>query len=123
MIARAECVQHYGPGEAYQPLLELLTRLARTSMRRDLVRALRRFAPLWLAQLPALQTSAEAARLARRTAGATPERMLRELTDVLEALSERTALVLCVEDLQWSDPATIDWLSCFARPAGAGAAY
>ena len=115
MIARAECVQHYGPGEAYQPLLELLTRLARTSMRRDLVRALRRFAPLWLAQLPALQTSTEAARLAQRTSGATPERMLRELTDVLEALSERTPLVLCVEDLQWSDPATLDWLSCFAR--------
>jgi len=115
MIARAECVQHYGPGEAYQPLLELLTRLARTSMRRELVRALRRFAPLWLAQLPALHTSAEGGSLARRTAGATPERMLRELTDTLEAVSEHTTLVLCIEDLHWSDPATIDWLSCFAR--------
>ncbi len=114
-IARAECVQHYGPGEAYQPLLEILMRLARTPLRRDLTRALRRFAPLWLAQLPALPTSADAALLARRTVGATPERMLRELTDALEALSERTTLVLQIEDLHWSDPATIDWLSSFAR--------
>ena len=114
-IARAECVQHYGPGEAYQPLLEILMRLARTPLRRDLTRALRRFAPLWLAQLPALPTSADAALLARRTVGATPERMLRELTDALEALSERTTLVLHIEDLHWSDPATIDWLSSFAR--------
>ena len=70
-IARAECVQHYGPGEAYQPLFEILMRLARTPLRRDLTRALRRFAPLWLAQLPALPTSADAvcshdAPLARR---------------------------------------------------------
>ena len=41
--------------------------------------------------------------------------MLRELTDALEALSERTTLVLHIEDLHWSDPATIDWLSSFAR--------
>ena len=114
-VARAECVQQYGPGEAYQPLLEILTRLARTPLRRELIRALRRFAPLWLAQLPALPTSADAASLARRTVGATPERMLRELTDALEALAERAVLVLQIEDLHWSDPATIDWLSCFAR--------
>jgi DNA-binding winged helix-turn-helix (wHTH) protein/predicted ATPase len=115
VIARTECVQHYGASEAYQPLLEILTRLARSPLRRELIPALRRFAPLWLAQLPALHTAADARTLAPRTTGATPERMLRELTDVLEELSRRMALILCIEDLHWSDRATLDWLSCFAR--------
>ena len=115
IVTRAECVRHFGPGEAYQPLLEILARLARGPLRRELIPALRRFAPLWLAQMPALLTSTDAKTLARRTAGATPERMLRELSDVLEELSGDTALILCIEDLQWSDPATLDWLACFAR--------
>lgn len=115
VVARAECVQHYGPGEAYQPLLEILTRIAQSPARSDLLRALRRCAPLWLAQLPALQTASDARTLERRIAGATAERMLRELTDAIEALSEQTPLALCIEDLHWSDPSTLDWIACFAR--------
>ena len=114
-IARAECVQHYGPGEAYQPLLEIVARLAQLPIREDLIAALRRLAPLWLAQLPALQLPSEATSLQRRIAGATPERMLRELTDALEAVAEQVPLVLCIEDLHWSDASTLDWLACFAR--------
>ncbi len=115
VIARGDCVQHYGPGEAYQPLLEILTRLARSPARHELLRALHGCAPLWLAQLPSLQTSADASSLERRVAGATPERMLRELTDAIEALSEHAPLVLCIEDLHWADPSTLDWIACFAR--------
>lgn len=115
VIARAECVQHYGPGEAYQPLLEILARLCRSPVRQELLRALRRCAPLWLAQLPALQTSSDARFLEQRIVGATSERMLRELTDAIEALSERTPLVLLIEDLHWADPSTLDWIASFAR--------
>lgn len=115
VVARAQCVEQYGRGEAYQPLLEMLTRLAGSSIRHELLRALRRCAPLWLAQLPALQSSADARSLAHRIAGATAERMLRELTDAIEALAERTPLMLCIEDLHWSDTSTLDWLACFAR--------
>lgn len=114
-IARAECVQHYGPGEAYQPLLEIVARLAQSPVREQLVHALRRLAPLWLAQLPALQLESDAGSLQQRTAGATPQRMLRELTDALEAVAESVPLVLCIEDLHWSDPSTLDWLACFGR--------
>ena len=41
--------------------------------------------------------------------------MLRELTDALEAVSADTCVVLCLEDLHWSDAATLDWIASFAR--------
>src|SRR5690606_14032947 len=78
---RADCIERHGTGEAYQPLLEALTRLARDGDGEELATALRRYAPTWLAHLPALQTPAEQQTLQRQTAGATPPRMLRELND------------------------------------------
>ena len=37
--------------------------------------------------------------------------MLRELTNAVEALAAHDALVLAIEDLHWSDPSTLDWIS------------
>ena len=45
----------------------------------------------------------------------TPERMLRELADALESLAARDALILVLEDLHWSDTATLEWLAYIAR--------
>jgi predicted ATPase len=41
--------------------------------------------------------------------------MLRELTDALEAMARRAPLVVCVDDLHWSDVATLDWIASFAQ--------
>jgi DNA-binding winged helix-turn-helix (wHTH) protein/predicted ATPase len=114
-VSWAECVERYGAGEAYQPLLEALTRLCRQAEGARLLAALRQYAPTWLAQLPALQTPAELRALQRRTAGVTPDRMLRELTDALEAMTAHAPLLLCLEDLHWSDVSTLDWIAAFAR--------
>jgi DNA-binding winged helix-turn-helix (wHTH) protein/tetratricopeptide (TPR) repeat protein len=114
-ICRADCVEHYGAGEAYQPLFDALTRLCRQPGGEYFVAALRRYAPTWLAQLPGLQTQTELRTLQRRTAGATPERMVRELTDALDAMSVHSPIVFWLEDLHWSDPSTLDWIAYFAR--------
>ena len=114
-ICKADCVEYYGAGEAYQPLFDALTRLCRQPGGEFFLAALRRYAPTWLAQLPGLQTQAELRALQRRTAGATPERMVRELTDALDAMSVHAPIVLCLEDLHWSDPSTLDWITYFAR--------
>jgi len=114
-ICRADCVEHCGASEAYQPLFDALTRLCRQAGGEYVLAALRRYAPTWLAQLPGLQTEAELRALQRRTAGATPERMVRELTDALDAMSVQRPIVLCLEDLHWSDPSTLDWIAYFAR--------
>ena len=114
-VARAECLEHHGAGEAYQPLLEALTRLCTQPHGEPCLAALRHCAPTWLAQLPSLQTPAEHRARQRRAAGATSERMLRELTDAFEMMTRRSSLVLCLEDLHWSDVATLDWIASFAR--------
>jgi predicted ATPase/DNA-binding winged helix-turn-helix (wHTH) protein len=114
-VTWGQCVEHYGPGEAYQPLLEALARLCRPAGGEEFVAVLRQYAPTWLAQLPAVQAPAQLAALRRTTAGATPERMLRELTDALEAMTTRAPMILWLEDLHWSDVSTLDWIAAFAQ--------
>ena len=41
--------------------------------------------------------------------------MLRELCDALEVLTATQPLLLVLEDLQWSDTATLAWLAAVAR--------
>ena len=41
--------------------------------------------------------------------------MLRELAEAVEALTTVRPLVLVLEDLHWSDGATLDWLAYVAR--------
>ena len=43
------------------------------------------------------------------------ERMLRELAEALELLTAERPFVLVLEDLHWSDGATLDWLTSVAR--------
>jgi predicted ATPase len=114
-IGRGQCVEHYGSGEAYLPVLEALARMARDPRGEALVPVLRQYAPTWLAQLPALLADEELEAVQRRAQGATRERMLRELSDALDALGADLPLVLVVEDLHWSDSATVDLLAMLAR--------
>src|SRR6185312_3855195 len=53
--------------------------------------------------------------LRRTLAGTTRRRMLRELTDALEAATTDRPLALCLEDLHWSDVSTLDWIAAFAQ--------
>jgi DNA-binding winged helix-turn-helix (wHTH) protein/tetratricopeptide (TPR) repeat protein len=108
-IARGQCVEQYGAGEAYLPILEALGRLGRNPDV-PIVQVLRRYAPSWLAHLPWLVSDAAVA-----SARVAPERMLRELTEALEALAADQPLVLVLEDLHWSDRATLEWLASVAR--------
>ena len=110
-----QCVDDYGMGEAYRPLLEALGRLCRDAEGDRFVAALREHAPSWLAHLPSVLDPADRAALVRTTDGVTPAQMLRELTDALEAFTVRRPLVLVLEDLHWSDRATLAWLAYMAR--------
>jgi DNA-binding winged helix-turn-helix (wHTH) protein/tetratricopeptide (TPR) repeat protein len=114
-VARGQCLEQYGEGEAYLPVLEALGRLARDDGADDLRATLARHAPTWVSQLAALDPSPRA-RWRRRGAIATmPARMLREMADALEVFARRRPLLLVLEDLQWSDPSTVDLIGCLAR--------
>lgn len=108
-VCRGQCIEQYGAGEAYLPILDALGRLGRDPAVR-LAGVLRRHAPSWLVHLPSLASQqAEPSALVR------PAQMLRELTEALEALALDTPLVLVLEDLHWSDTATLEWLGYVAR--------
>lgn len=112
VVARGQCIEHRGAGEPYLPLLEALGRLGRRPAVKE---TLARFAPTWLAQLPALLEPDELDTLNARIIGATRERMLRELVDALDELAREQTLVLVLEDLHWADYSTLDLLEALAR--------
>jgi DNA-binding winged helix-turn-helix (wHTH) protein/tetratricopeptide (TPR) repeat protein len=114
-IGHGQCLDHYGAGEAYLPLLEALGRLCRGPAGEQLVAVLRQYAPSWLVQMPGLLASAEWETFQRTASGATQPRMLRELTEALDILTTVRPLVLVLEDLHWSDAATLAWLAYVAR--------
>jgi tetratricopeptide (TPR) repeat protein len=114
-IARGQCVEQYGAGEPYMPMLEALTQLGRGPESQQLLAILHRLAPAWLAQLPALLTAAERARIQGETQGLTQQRMLREMAETLAAIAADAPLVLLLEDLHWSDASTLDLIAALAR--------
>jgi DNA-binding winged helix-turn-helix (wHTH) protein/predicted ATPase len=109
-VATGQCIEHYGTGEAYRPILEALGRLGRKGPV-PLADLLRRHAPSWLAHLPSLAPPDELGPSGR----VAPERMLRELAEALEIFTAQLPLILVLEDLQWSDTATLEWLALIAR--------
>ncbi|MGH2437103.1 MAG: AAA family ATPase, partial [bacterium] len=114
-VLLGRCIEHYGAGEAFLPVLEALDRCCRATGGSGLITRLQRWAPTWLAQMPGLLSAHENEELQRDIVGATKERMLRELIGVVEALSQELPLVMVLEDLHWSDAATLDAISLLAQ--------
>ena len=110
IVARGQCIEHYGSGEAYLPILEAFGRLGRDTTL-PVADILRQHAPSWLVHLPSLASAQELA----DSVPVRPEKMLRELADVLEILTAQRALILVLEDLHWSDTATLELLAYIAR--------
>ncbi len=111
-VAHAQCIELYGDSEPYLPIFEAMQRLGAAIGADKLASYLKSFAPTWLVQMPWL---ADANQPATSGAGATSQRMLRELAQALEAMSAVRPIVLWVEDLHWSDLSTRDALSFLAR--------
>src|SRR5882724_8873882 len=114
-IAHGQCLETYGAPEPYLPVLDAFSRLCRETGGDWLVTLLRKHAPTWLAQMPWLLDSTDRDALPRELLGATRERMLREMAEMLEAMTTEAPLVFVLEDLHWSDTATVDLVSLLAR--------
>lgn len=114
-IGHGQCVEHYGAGEPYMPVLEALEQLCHMADGQELIAFLAHQAPTWLIQMPWLLSEADLDKLQRATLGATRERMLREMVRALDVLTTERPMVLVLEDLHWNDYATLDLLSVLAR--------
>lgn len=113
VVARGQCIDHHGPSEPYMPILDAFAQLAAGPAHDRLAAAFARHAPTWLLQIPSL--AAEAAPRERAPAASTRERMLREFAVAITAFAASTPIVLVLEDLHWSDRATVDLLALLAR--------
>jgi DNA-binding winged helix-turn-helix (wHTH) protein/tetratricopeptide (TPR) repeat protein len=114
-VAHGQCVEQYGAGEPYMPLLEALNGLGRGEAGAALITLMRRVAPTWLAQLPWYLEEGDASRLQREVGGTTQDRMLREFGELLDRFTAERPLLLVLEDLHWSDHATVQLLGYLAR--------
>jgi DNA-binding winged helix-turn-helix (wHTH) protein len=114
-IACGQCIEGYGGKEAYYPMLEALGQLCRAPGGESIIQLLSAQAPTWLVQFPTFMKRERPEILRRETWGATRERMLREIGEVLEAISSKGALLLVFEDLHWVDHSTVDLISALAR--------
>src|SRR5262249_37893490 len=94
-------------------VLDAITQLCRSDP--VVVGVLRAYAPMWLMQMPSLVTPSDRESFGREAAGATRERMLREICEALEALSAHAPFMLVLEDLHWSDSPTLDLIWYAAR--------
>jgi DNA-binding winged helix-turn-helix (wHTH) protein/tetratricopeptide (TPR) repeat protein len=118
-VARAQCIDLHGVGESYMPLLEIVEGLASSSAGDAVAAVLRQRAPTWLAQLPSLLPAAEMQALRSSMLGSGSPRMLREGVALFETLAATQPLLVVVEDLHWSDPATVDLIAALAQRTAA----
>ncbi|HTI33109.1 MAG TPA: BTAD domain-containing putative transcriptional regulator, partial [Miltoncostaea sp.] len=118
LVGRGQCVVQHGPSEAYMPVLQALERICRAPGAGDVLPALVARAPTWMAQLPWLLDDAARQVVETRLVGANRDRMLREGVEAITELSVARPVVLVVEDLQWSDLATVDLIAALALHRG-----
>jgi DNA-binding winged helix-turn-helix (wHTH) protein/tetratricopeptide (TPR) repeat protein len=115
-IAQGQCVEQYGSGEPYLPVLQALGDLARAYPELGVV--MRAVAPTWLLQLPWLLGEPERAALVRELVGVSQERMVREFHELITRFTDKHPLLLVIEDLHWCDDATLRLVNHFARQRG-----
>ena len=114
-LMHGQCIEQFGIDAAYLPILTALEQWCQVTPREEYFSILYHGAPSWLAQLPSVLDAETVTQLQYKTSGATQERVVREIADGLEALSQERLLILALEDLHWSDRATLHLLSFLAQ--------
>ena len=108
------CHQQHTGANAYMPILDGINRLCRGPQRERVKALLKTHAPTWLLQLPWLLDETERKALKDIVFAATAQRMQRELGEFIEQIAIKRPLLLLLEDLHWSDQATLDLLTHLA---------
>jgi predicted ATPase len=99
VAARGQCIEQYGAGAAFLPIIDALEQLCRSADGEAAIASLRRLAPSWLIDLPTLISPQERESLMHQCFGVTPERRLREITAFFEQTGQDRMVVLVLEDL------------------------
>jgi DNA-binding winged helix-turn-helix (wHTH) protein len=113
--ARGQAIEQHSAPEPYRPVIDLIGQLPHSRLGDRAIASLVRYAPTFLSQLPQLVPDAQLADVTRRSGGGSESRMVRELVDAFDAMATDAPMVLALEDLQWSDIATIDLLAALGQ--------
>ncbi|HMF99435.1 MAG TPA: AAA family ATPase [Vicinamibacterales bacterium] len=114
-VARGHSLEGFGGKETHYPILEALGQLVHGPAGGVVANTLATHAPTWLIRFRSLVSAQRRAMLHEETIGATPERMVREICEALEAMAQIDTVVLVLEDLHWADHSTLDVVSAIAR--------
>lgn len=114
-VAYGQCIEHYGEAEPYMPVLEAVNNLCREDASGAVVALMRSVAPTWLLQLPWFVRDEDRREMQRVGGGTTQDRMLREFGELVDRLTAERPLLMVLEDLHWSDHATVQLLDYLAR--------
>lgn len=125
-IAHAACSAQSGRDEPFWPFADAMSQLVTSSKKKltdDVVDAFLEFAPSWTAVIPvagpvvgASLKTAQVVRSRTRTSDApNPEKLLREYVGALKKVAEKQPVLVFVDDLHWSDTASIKLLSHLSR--------
>src|SRR4029453_465153 len=106
-IARGQCIEQYGGGEPYLPVLAAVAGRRNGCEGAATEEALRRHAPRWLVDSVAPADADRDNVAGEGTYGHT----LHMLAGAFAALAAETPLVLVLEDVHWCDYSTLDLLS------------
>lgn len=116
LVIAGRCLDLHRETGACEPFQDALGRLGPQPERRELLDLVGRYAPGWLLQAPWLIEEPGAREAleekARRRA---PDWTPRGIAQAVEAFALRSPVVLILEDLHWSDSATLDLLSILAQ--------
>src|SRR5262249_22605746 len=82
-VVRGQCLEQYGAGEPYLPVLDGFSRLCRAPEGAPIIDLFRQQAPAWLAQMSSLLQPSERDKLQSRPVGKTREGMLREIAETI----------------------------------------
>jgi predicted ATPase len=114
-VGRGRSSERLAGSEAYLPVLEALDSLLRNESHGSLARVMKTVAPTWhslLGSQPGYDPLR--AREATGDAGSAAHRLKREISTLLEEASRLVPTVLFLDDLHWSDAATIELLAYVA---------
>jgi hypothetical protein len=115
LVLLGQCIERHAGREAYAPVLEALERALASPDGRPLLESFRRLAPTWVAQMPALADEGPGAAPDPTIGDGPPARMVREGVAALETIAAQRTVVLVLEDLHWSDAATVDLVSALGQ--------
>lgn len=115
LVAECHCIEGFAGREPYYLMLEVFADLCRGPAGPAVQRALVDHAPMWAIQMPAQIPAELRSTLSSQLIDGAASRMVREASHLLETISGGRLLILVLEDLHWSDFATIDCLSAICR--------